>query len=145
VADICPDHGQHLATLTLSVTQVIGLAGCASMQLNCIAAQTASCRVQQQSLLGQTSGEEQNSTFAAACRMWQQVAEMHPVRRSVEVRRHPAESVRTAAMQDVVMWLCGNDPLGAGLPISNTGSSAVPGLFASLEDLARGDAALVGD
>ncbi len=58
---------------------------------------------------------------------------------AVETRREDrAESTRTASMVDVVAWLRGNDPSGVGLPLSDSGSTAIPALFASLQELARG-------
>ena len=59
---------------------------------------------------------------------------------AVEKRRHPAESARTAAMRDVVGWMFSNG-LGVQLPGDEAGSGAVPALFASLEGLARANAA----
>jgi len=96
------------------------------------------------SLLWQRLERSRAAQLRTACIKRRQVAETCAACLAVEARRHPTENARTAAMQDVVMWLCGNDPLGAGLPISDAGSSTVSGLFASLEGLARGDAALVG-
>ena len=73
-------------------------------------------------------------------RRMRQAPDMCAVCCAVEKRRHPSETARTAAMRDVVAWMFGNE-LGVGLPEGDAGSGAAPALFASLEGLARADAA----